>query len=210
MLSTRLSAQWTWPRADKPCMRTARSPERGHRLLALGVGGVVRPGPVGVGAWQTSNFTSDARASVAKTARAGVDNVAAGGTRLTTVGEVWLGQDRSQRVRRAARGHGRRARRHRGQCELLRAVPLGGRSRRVRSRRRGRGADDHEQRDRPQRQRAASGSSQIAESLAVVSQSVGTTRAAAHESREAVAELDEAARRLTGLVDRFRSESPRR
>ena len=57
---------------------------------------------------------------------------------------------------------------------------------------------------------AASGSSQIAESLAVVSQSVGTTRAAAPESRGAVAELDETARRLTGLVDRFRSESPRR
>jgi methyl-accepting chemotaxis protein len=37
-----------------------------------------------------------------------------------------------------------------------------------------------------------------------VSQSVGTTRAAAHESREAVAELDETARRLTGLVDRFK------
>jgi methyl-accepting chemotaxis protein len=51
---------------------------------------------------------------------------------------------------------------------------------------------------------AASGSSDIAESLTVVSQAVDSTRASVHESQQAVAELDDTARRLTGLVDRFK------
>jgi methyl-accepting chemotaxis protein len=37
-----------------------------------------------------------------------------------------------------------------------------------------------------------------------VSQSVDTTRTAAQDSQQAVAELDETARRLTALVDRFK------
>jgi methyl-accepting chemotaxis protein len=71
-------------------MRTTRNLKMGHRLLALGVGGVVltATGLVGVGAWATSNFANEAGASVAKTARADVDNVAGGVTRLTaTVGD---------------------------------------------------------------------------------------------------------------------------
>jgi methyl-accepting chemotaxis protein len=51
---------------------------------------------------------------------------------------------------------------------------------------------------------AASGSTEIADSLNVVSGAVDTTRAAVHESQQAVAELDDTARRLTGLVDRFK------
>jgi methyl-accepting chemotaxis protein len=57
----------------------------GHRLLALGVGGVVLTATVlvGVGAWQTSTFASAASDSVAAIGRADAANIGTGAARLT-------------------------------------------------------------------------------------------------------------------------------
>ena len=66
----------------------------GHRLLALGVGGVVITATVlvGVGAWQTSTFASGASDSVAAMGRADAANIGTGVTRLTsTVGDAVQG-----------------------------------------------------------------------------------------------------------------------